>query len=142
VRKYMLSQYITKCKYTFNLIQIITKLAEVLSHILNMNWLYHFNHNWKVWFIRFPQKPVDKFFIQTNISVLKKIFCWKITLIWKMTRMMLEDFVSKSILYIYQNTRWNQRKTTPKIYLQKSTFSCLKRPPVMCFQSWKVIVVV
>ncbi len=33
----MLSQYITKCKYALNMIQIIGKLNEILSHILNMN---------------------------------------------------------------------------------------------------------
>jgi len=33
----MLSQYATKCKYTLKTIQIIVKLNEVLSHILNMN---------------------------------------------------------------------------------------------------------
>jgi len=31
-----------------------------------------------------------------------------------MTRFMLEAFVSKSILYVYQNARWNQRKIAPK----------------------------
>ncbi len=41
----MLSQYTITGKYTINLIQMITKLDEVLSHILNMNWLYHFNYN-------------------------------------------------------------------------------------------------
>jgi hypothetical protein len=33
----MLSQYTTKCKYTFKIIQIIAKLDQVLNHILNMN---------------------------------------------------------------------------------------------------------
>ncbi len=33
----MLSQYITKYKYTFKMIKIIAKFDEVLSHILNMN---------------------------------------------------------------------------------------------------------
>jgi len=37
VRIYMLSQYIAKCKYTFKMIQIIAKLNDALSHILNMN---------------------------------------------------------------------------------------------------------
>ncbi len=45
VRIYMLSQYIAQCKYTLKIIQIIAKLNEVLSHILNMNRLYHFNYN-------------------------------------------------------------------------------------------------
>jgi hypothetical protein len=42
---------------------------------------------------------------------------------------MLEAFVSKSILYIYQNAKWNQRKIAPR-YTQisppKDAFFCLK----------------
>jgi hypothetical protein len=26
------------------------------------------------------------------------------------------NFISKSILYVYQNVKWNQRKSVPKIY--------------------------
>ncbi len=37
VKVYMLSQYTTKYKYTFKMIQIIAKLDEKLNHILNMN---------------------------------------------------------------------------------------------------------
>jgi hypothetical protein len=48
------------------------KLDEVFSHILNMNWLYHFNYNWKVWLMWFHKKHLEEFFIQMNISVLKK----------------------------------------------------------------------
>jgi len=118
VRIYMLSQYIAKCKYTPKMIQIITKLDEVLSYIFIMNWLYHFNYNWKFWFMWFHKKHLDKFFIQMNISVLKKPFCWKNILFWKMTRIMLEAFVLKSILYVYQHARWNQRKTTPQKLLK------------------------
>jgi len=130
----MLSWYIAKCKYAFKMIQIIAKLDEAFSHILNMNWLYHSNYNWKVWFIWFHIKHLDKFFIQTSIlSVLEKTFCWKITFIWKMIRNLLEAFVSKSILYVYQNVRWSQRKIVPKkdyIFLPKVP------PPVMCFHPW------
>jgi hypothetical protein len=116
------------------MIQIIAKVDEILSHILNMNWLYHFNYNWKVWLMWFHKKHMDKFFIQTNTSVLKnKKNCWKITFIWKMTRIMLDAFVSKFISYVYQNSRWNQRKIVPKIYPKKKTFSCLKQPPIVCF---------
>jgi hypothetical protein len=63
----------------------------------------------------------------------KKTFCWKFTFIWKMTRIMLEAFVLKLILYVYQNSRWNQRKTIPKIYPKNSTFFGLKRPPLSVF---------
>jgi hypothetical protein len=133
VKIYMLSRYITKCKYTLKMIQIIAKLNEILSHILNKNWLYHFNYNWKVWLIWFHKKHLDKIFIQKSISVLKKTFCWKFTFIWKMTRIMLEAFVLKFILYVYQNVRWNFLKKLPpkytQIYPKITHFFGLKRPP-------------
>jgi hypothetical protein len=56
-----------------------------------------------------------------------------------MTRIMLEAFVSKSILHVYQITRCNQKKLPSKytkIYQnipKNSTFSCLKQPLRMCF---------
>jgi len=111
----MLSWCTIKWKYILKMIQTIAKLDEVFSHILNMNWLYHFNYNWKVWLMWFHKKHLDKFFIQMNRSVLKKNNLLKIIFIWKMTRSMLEAFVSKSILYVHQNARWNQRKIAPKI---------------------------
>jgi len=85
IKKYMcenllLSWYTAKCKNIFKMIQIITKLNEILSHILSMNWLYHFNYNWKVWLMWFHKKHLDKFFIQTNISVLKTNITLKIYL--------------------------------------------------------------
>jgi hypothetical protein len=126
VKVYMLSQYTTKYKYTFKMIQIIAKLDEKLNHILNMNWLYHFNYNWKVWLMWFHKKYMDKFFIQINISVLKKNILLKNYFQLKMKRIMLDAFVSKSILYVYQNARWNQGKIVPKIYQKESTFYCLK----------------
>jgi len=46
---------------------------------------------------------------------------------------MLEVFISKSILYVYQNVKWNQIKIGPKIYPQKNTFSCLKWPSYNVF---------
>jgi hypothetical protein len=130
VRIYVLSRYIAKCKYTFTMIQIIAKLDEIFNHILNMNWLYHFNYNWKVWLMWNLKKYLDKFFIQMTISVLKKIFCWKFTFIWKMTRIMLEAFVPEFILCVYQNARWNQRKFAHKIYPQKNTFFLPKTTPL------------
>ncbi len=68
----MLSQYIAKCKYILQMINIITKLDEILNYILNMNWLHHFNYNWKVWLVWFHKKHMDKFFNQININVLEK----------------------------------------------------------------------
>ncbi len=35
--KKMLSQYTTKCKYTFKMIQITAKIDEIFRYILNMN---------------------------------------------------------------------------------------------------------
>jgi hypothetical protein len=121
------------------MIQIIAKVDEVLSHILNLNWLYHFNYNWKVWFMWFQKKHMNKFFIETIIIVLKKIFCWKITFIWKMTRIMSKAFVSKSILYMFIKTLDEIKEKLPPEYTKiypKYTFSCLKwggPPPIVCF---------
>jgi len=56
VRKWIFSQYTAKCKYTIKIIQIIEKLDEVFSYILNMNSLYHFKYNWNFWFMQFHQK--------------------------------------------------------------------------------------
>jgi hypothetical protein len=64
----------------------------------------------------FNKKNPKKFFIQTSTSVLKKNILLKIYFHLKMTRIMLEDFISKIILYVYQNARWIQRKIAPKIY--------------------------
>jgi hypothetical protein len=74
----------------------------------------------------FTKKHSDKFFIQMNINVLEKKICWKINFNWKMTRNMLEAFVLKSILYVYQNVKCNQRKIASKIYPKIIHFSCLK----------------
>ncbi len=54
------------------MIQIIAKLDEVLCHILNMSWLYHFNYNWKVWLMWFHKKHLNIFSIQMNIDVSQK----------------------------------------------------------------------
>jgi hypothetical protein len=35
---------------------------------------------------------------------------------------LLQPFVSRSILYVYQNARWNQRKISPKLYPKKIYF--------------------
>jgi hypothetical protein len=37
MKKQMLSQYTTKCKYSFLMIQITTKIDEICSYIFNMN---------------------------------------------------------------------------------------------------------
>jgi hypothetical protein len=59
-----------------------------------------------------------KFFVQTKHKCdIEKKNCWKISVIWTITRIMLKTFVSKSILYVYQKVRWNQIKITLKIIL-------------------------
>jgi len=126
----VLSWYIVKCKYTLKMIQINVKLNEVLSHILNMKWLYHFNYNWKVWLMWFHKKHLDKFFIQTSTSVLKKTFCWKIIFIWKLTRIMLEAFVSKSILYILSKHWMKSKKDCPQNISPKKYILLPKTPPL------------
>jgi len=45
--------------------------------------------------------------------MLKKNKIWKIIFKWKITKFMLKAIVSKSILYVYQNVRWNQKKKMP-----------------------------
>jgi hypothetical protein len=82
------------------------------------------------------QKNMDKVFYSNKHNYVEKANCWEITFIWKITKIVLEAFVSKSILFVYQNTKWNQRNPTPKIILnilKKRTFSCLKWPLVVWF---------
>ncbi len=45
---------------------------------------------------------------------------------------MLEACLSKSIVYVYQNARCNQRKNAPKIY-QNNIYIGLKWSPIVCF---------
>ncbi len=56
------------------------------------------------------------FYLNEHKCVEKNHFVEKLPSFEKMTRIMLDAFVSKSILYVYQNARWNRRKTIPKIY--------------------------
>ncbi len=72
MRIYMLSRYTAKCKYILKMIQIIAKLDEVFSHVLNMNWLYHFNYNWKVWFMWFHKKTSGQFFYSNKHKCVEK----------------------------------------------------------------------
>ncbi len=41
--------------------------------------------------------------------------CWKNTIMWKVTKIVLKILCKKSIFYVYQNTRWNERMFAPKI---------------------------
>jgi hypothetical protein len=128
----MLSQYITKCKHAFKIIQIIAKLNEIVSHILNMNWLSHLNHNWKVWIIWFHKKHLDKFFIQTNTSVLKKKNLLKNYFHLKDDNNYVGGLCIKIHLYDYQNDKWklkNYSQNIPK-YTKKSTFLLPKATPL------------
>jgi hypothetical protein len=51
--------------YSKNYLFMITKLDEILSYILNINWLYHFNYNWKVRLMWFHKKKLLYMFIKT-----------------------------------------------------------------------------
>jgi hypothetical protein len=76
------------------MIQKIITFHEVFSHIFNMSPI-----------------PYEKFH---SCDFTKNIW---IFFIWKIIGIMLHAFVSKSILYVYQNVRWNQRKHASKIIL-------------------------
>ncbi len=99
----------------------------------------------------FTKNILKEFFIQMNISVLKKIFWWKITFNWKMTRIMLLGGLCIKIHFIclskcYMKSKKNCPQNIPKYIPPKSTFSCLKRPlpnvfslvsfVLLCFHSW------
>jgi hypothetical protein len=55
-------QYIAKWKNIVKIIQIITTFDEIFNHILNMNWLYHFNSIWKFHSCDFTKKYLDEVF--------------------------------------------------------------------------------
>jgi hypothetical protein len=55
-------QYSTKCKYTLKIIQITTTFDEVLNHILNMSWLYHFNSVRNIPLMWFHKKKLNEVF--------------------------------------------------------------------------------
>jgi hypothetical protein len=78
----------------------------------------------------FHQKNLNKFFIQTNISVLKNNILLKNYFHLKMKIIMLKAFISRIILYFYQNARWNQRKIAPKIYPKKKHIFLPKMAPL------------
>jgi hypothetical protein len=113
------------------MIQIIANFDEILNHILNMNWLYHFNYNWKVWLIWFHKKHLDKFFIQTNINVLKKKFVENLISFERRLELCWRPLYQNPF-YMFQNVRCKKRKIALKIYQnipQNKRFSCLKQPP-------------
>jgi len=39
--------------------------------------------------------------------------CWKNTITYKVTKNVLKALCQKSILYVFQNVRWNERKCAP-----------------------------
>jgi hypothetical protein len=88
------------------MIQIIAKPDEILNNILNMNWLYHFSYNWKFSFMWFHKKHLDKFFIQTNINVLKNYFHLKDD----------KNYVIKSKFYMFIKMLDEIRKNLPQKY--------------------------
>jgi hypothetical protein len=116
-----------------------TKLDEIFNHILDMNSLSHFTFIWKVPFIWFHENIQMRFFIQTNVNVWMHNFFWKNTIIWKVTKNVLEALCQKSILCVFQNVRWNERKSTPQITqnaFQMFFFSCPKCTTVARFHPY------
>jgi hypothetical protein len=83
------------------------------------------------------QKTFGHVFHSNEHKYVEKTFCWKIIFIWKITRIMLEAFVSNFILYVYQNAKWNQRKIAPQIIqnIPQIYFICLAQSGllVLCF---------
>jgi len=68
----------------------------------------------KLHFCDFTKKYLDEIFHSNKYKCVEKQINWQISVIWKITRIMLEVFVSKFILYVYQHVKENQRITTPK----------------------------
>ncbi len=136
VKIYMLSRYTTKCKYTLKMIQIITKLDGILSHILIMNWLYHFNYNWKFWFLWFHKKHLDKFFIQTSKSVLNYFFIDKLLSFERWQELSWRHFFYQNPFYMFirmlDDFLKNCPQNIPKYTLKENIF-LLKVPPKVCF---------
>jgi hypothetical protein len=89
------------------MIQIITTLDEILSHISNISWLYHFNSIWKVPLMWFHKKHLDEVFDSNKHNYVgKKKVCWKI---------MLQPFVPKSILHVYKKKLDEIKEKWPQI---------------------------
>jgi hypothetical protein len=65
-------KYTAKYKYIFIMIPIITTLDEVLSHILNVSWLNHFNSIWKVSLMWFHKKHLDEVFHSNKHNYVSK----------------------------------------------------------------------
>jgi len=116
--------YIVKCKYILKMFQIITTFDEVFNHIwvdCTISISYEKFHS-----CDFTKKIWMRFFNQISIILLKKI-CWKLIFIPKiLTRIMLETFISKSILHMFIKTLDEIQKTLPlkqyKMYFKKYIF--------------------
>jgi hypothetical protein len=111
-------------------IQIIAKLDEILNHILNMNWLYHFNYNWKFWLMWFHKKKYAQVFHSNeHIKCIEKINFVK-------NLFSFERWQELCWRPLYQNPFNMFIKMLDEIKEKlppKSFFSCLKRPPPSVF---------
>jgi hypothetical protein len=74
-------QYIAMCKYILKVLQIIITFDEVLIHVLNISWLKHFNSIWKVPFMWFHKKHLDKVFHSNKHNYVEKKIVEKLLLI-------------------------------------------------------------
>jgi len=70
-------KYITEVQKYFWMIQIITTLDEVFSHILNVSSLNHFNSIWKVSLLWFHKKHLDEIFHSNKHNYVEKKSYWK-----------------------------------------------------------------
>jgi hypothetical protein len=65
-------------------------------------------HIQKIWFIWFHKKHLIGMFHSNQCKRVKKLKnCWKITLIWKVARIMLKILCQIFTLCVSQNARWN-----------------------------------
>ncbi len=122
-----MSWYIAKCKYTFEIIEIIAKLDEIFNHILNMNWLY--NYNWKFWFMWFHKKRYGQIFHSNGHKcVEKKHVVERQKLFWKP---------------FYQNPFYmfikmlNEKENSPKICPKTEYIFLPKMAPYSVFSPYK-----
>jgi hypothetical protein len=133
----MLSWYIAKSKYILKMIQINAKLDEVLNHILDMNWLYHFNSNWKFWLVWFQNKYLNKFFHSNKHKCVEKKHFVEIFLSFKRWQELCWRPMYRNPFHMFMKMLDEIKEKLlskyTKIYPPKNTFSCLKQPPLVCF---------
>ncbi len=102
-------------------------INEVLSHILNMNSLYCFNFIWKVAFLWFHKNHPNKVFHSNKHNYVENKISGKKSLLknyfhLKNSKNYIGGLWTKSISHVYQNTKWNWRKSNPQKILNAFFF--------------------